>query len=139
MQSNDIGTCETCSRTFQYRLIHNGFNDSAFAYCDYCGCEASLSGWFKDIPPQAQFIGRGPINLEAEAFLQPCSCGGRFRGSAAPRCPHCKSALSPELARLYIESNAPGTAKGWRWQCSWQGLYSIIIDGRCVKDNWLQS
>jgi hypothetical protein len=132
--SDAVGTCESCGRTFSYRLIHNGFNDSAFAYCDRCGCEATLSGWHK--APEAQLKVHGPVNPEAEALLQPCSCGGTFRATASPRCPHCHTALSPEAARSYIEAHAPGTANGWRWQGAWSGLYSVIVEGRWVQDNW---
>jgi uncharacterized paraquat-inducible protein A len=132
------GTCDACGQTFEYRLIHNGFNDSAYAYCDRCGCAASLNGYYKNIPPQAHLKIHGPINPEAEALLQACSCGGTFRADAAPRCPHCKFPLSAEGARSYIEANAPGTAKGWRWQRSWKGLYSLIVEDRWVQDNWLR-
>ena len=76
MRPTDTGTCESCGHTFQYWLIHNGFNDSAFAYCDRCGCEASLSGWYDRIPPHAHLKIHGPVNPEAVALLQPCSCGG---------------------------------------------------------------
>jgi hypothetical protein len=139
MRPTDTGTCDMCGRTFQYWLVHNGFNDSAYAYCDTCGCEASLSIWCQDIPPQAHLKPHGPVNPEAEGLLRPCSCGGTFRAHATPRCPHCNSALSAESARSYIEANAPGSATGWRWQGSWQGLYSLIVEGRSIKDNWLRS
>lgn len=139
MNSAAIGTCDTCAHTFHYRLIHNGFNDSAYAYCDSCGCEASLNGYGKDVPHEAHLKLHGPVNPEAESLLQPCPCGGAFRGSASPRCPHCKAALSAEAARSYIQANAPGTAGGWKWQGSWQGLYSLVVEERQVRDNWLRS
>jgi hypothetical protein len=132
----DIGICDSCSRTFSYRLIHNGFNDSAFAYCDRCSCLASLSAWHKSIPAAAQFRAHGPVTPETEALLQPCQCGGTFRASASPRCPHCNHPLSAEAATSYVEANAPGTAKGWKWQRSWQGLYCVIVEGRAVSDVW---
>jgi len=47
------GSCEHCRHEFPYALIHNGFNDSAFAYCDACGTTSILSGWFKSIPADA--------------------------------------------------------------------------------------
>jgi hypothetical protein len=137
MPRDDIGTCESCSQTFSYRLIHNGFNDSAFAYCDRCGCSASLSGWYKAIPPAAHFRAHGPVTPDTEVLLQGCRCGGRFCATASPRCPHCNHELSAESATSYIEANAQGTAKGWKWQRSWQGLYSIVVDGRAVSDVWL--
>jgi hypothetical protein len=132
----DQGECEHCGSHFGYALIHNGFNDSAFAYCDSCGRTAILSAWFEGIPEEADFKPHGPVSLESEARLSPCECGGTFRSAAAPRCPSCNSELSARTARSWIEANAPGTAKGWRWQGSWSGLYAIVVEGRFVKDNW---
>lgn len=81
------------------------------------------------------------INSEIEPFLTPCFCGGHFRKGATPRCPDCGMTLSAESATNYIEKNAPGTAKGWRWQRNWSGIYCIAIEGpeqqgklRLVKD-----
>ena len=71
-----------------------------------------------------------------EQYLQPCECGGRFKRGSAPRCPHCNEPLSPELATSYIESNAPGTKKGWRWQRNWSGLYCIVIEDKRVDNKF---
>jgi len=136
MTKVDTGVCEVCRQSFNYLLIHNGFGDTAYAYCDKCGRTAFVSGWSKNIPVAAKLKLHGPVNPEAEALLAPCSCGGAFRAGATPRCPHCRSPLSAELATVYLEANAPGTAKGWRWQRSWQGLYAIVIDGNSTKDPW---
>jgi hypothetical protein len=43
-RTHDIGDCEHCKKKFGYYLIHNGFNDSAYAYCDTCGSTALLDG-----------------------------------------------------------------------------------------------
>lgn len=32
---------------------------------------------------------------------------------------------SAEKATAWIEANAPGTKKGWRWQRNWIGTYAI--------------
>lgn len=136
MARADIGTCGSCDQTFTYQLIHNGFNESAFAYCDQCGSTALPDGWHEGIPESAEFKVHGPVNPEAEALLQRCPCGGHFLASASPRCPRCGEVLSAEEARSYIEANAPGTQKGWRWQGSWGGMYCIIIEDRLIKDNW---
>ncbi len=136
MARENIGTCESCDQSFAFQLIHNGFNDSAFAYCDQCGSTALLDGWNEGIPESVEFKVHGPVNPTAEALLQPCSCGGRFLASASPRCPHCSAPLSAEEARSYIEASAPGAQEGWRWQGNWDGMYCIIIEDRLVKDNW---
>ena len=129
-----LGTCENCKRNFAYATIHNGFNDSAFAYCDRCGRAAFFSAWSKR-PSDAVFQ-QGSLPSHLESLCAPCECGGNFRANASPRCPHCHEELSAELAASYIERDAAGTAKGWRWQRSWNGLYAIVIEGRSAKDPW---
>jgi hypothetical protein len=134
--SKTRGYCSHCASDFLYRLIHNGFNDSAYAYCDVCGCTALLSGWATDIPVEAGLVIHARITPSVEPFLRRCSCGGRFTSRAAPRCPHCQFELSAGDATSFLEANAPGTDVGWRWQCSWDGLYCIIIGDRVTYDPW---
>jgi len=136
MRTNDIGTCEHCEAHFEYHLIHNGFGDSSYAYCDKCGKACLLSGWFKGVPKDANLKIHKCITPEVESFLQACSCGGRFKSGASPRCPTCHKELSADRATVYIEKNAPGTAKGWNWQRNWTDLYMIIINNLVVRDNW---
>ena len=136
MAREDVGTCGSCNQTFAYRLIHNGFNGTAFAYFDHCGSTALLDEWYKGVPRSAKLKVHGPVNPEAEALLKPCPCGGRFLASASPRCPHCSAELLAEEARSYIEANAPGTQAGWRWQGSWDGTYCIIVEDQLFQDNW---
>jgi hypothetical protein len=124
--------------SFAYALIHSGFNDSAYAYCDRCGVTAILSGWSADIPAQAGLQLHERITPSVEPFLAPCSCGGRFSASASPRCPTCDEPLDANTAGQFIEADALGAAQGWRWQRSWDGLYAIIINGREVQDPWLR-
>jgi len=76
----------------------------------------------------------GEVSATMVQRLKPCECGGFFRRGASPRCPNCDEALSAELASIYIERNAQGTAKGWRWQKNW--LYCIIVEGKVVNDNF---
>ena len=128
------GTCDRCDQTFEYRLIHSGFNDTAFAYCDSCGGVAFLSIYSRK--PPGVVLDFGTIAPEVEPFLAPCDCGGRFRADAAPRCPNCHQPLSAERATAYIEANAPGTAKGWRWQRAWHGLYALVVENRSVENPW---
>jgi len=130
----DGGACDRCSQSFQYRLIHNGFNDSSYAYCDSCCYTALLDHWSapKDVPR----LDYGIIAADIEQHLLACPTRGCFRASASPRCPHCNEPLDPVLAGDYIERQAPGTAKGWRWQRSWDGIYCIIIDERLASDPW---
>ena len=131
------GTCEHCGATFGYYLIHNGFNDSTYAYCDSCGGTAVLN-----LLTAEQRLGRlpdlvVPIPDDLAHHLAPCACGGRFVAEAVPRCPTCREALSPKSAGAWIEHNAPGARQGWRWQQSWNGLYAIVIGENEVSDPWV--
>ena len=131
------GACEHCGGFFSYSLVHNGFHDSAYAYCEACGMCALFSGWFRDIPKDVSLTLYGPLAPTAEPFLRPCLCGGHFRANAKPRCPHCSKELCAEKAARYIESNAPGTRLGWRWQRNWVGVYSIVIENRFADNPWM--
>ncbi len=129
-----IGFCEHCGVPFQYCLLHNGFNDSAYAYCDKCPFSAVLN-WSHT----SELVGlelHQRIASRIEPFLRPCPCGGDFRAAADPKCPACGVALSAEKAASYIEPNAPATGIGWKWQRTWAGVYSIILDDKVVRDWW---
>ena len=134
---DSLGTCDVCDTTFSYQLIHNGFNDSAYAYCANCGMTALLSSWADNIPIAAGFRPHQRITESVQPFLTPCACGGRFTVTAAPRCPKCRSELSAERATEFIERNASGTNVGWHWQRTWSGMYAIVINGSQVSDNWV--
>jgi hypothetical protein len=71
-----------------------------------------------------------------EQYLLPCECGGKFSKGNSPRCPQCNQSLSADKATGYIEAQSPGTAKGWRWQRDWQGIYCAVINDRRVSDNF---
>ncbi len=136
MADDNVGKCSICPREFHYTLFHNGFNESAYAYCDKCGKTAVLSGWFDGVPAAASLKLHQKISPEIEIYLKPCECGGQFKHDASPRCPECLSELSAVEAADYIERNAPGTEKGWRWQQNWDGIYCIAIEDSVVNDNW---
>ena len=135
LQPRCYGFVPHCGGAFRYRLIHNGFNDSAYAYCNRCSFTVLLSGWNH----AAQRIGlriHQRITPHVEALLKPCPCGDAFLSSAEPKCPHCARSLSAAKATTYIERDAPGTAKGWRWQQSWSGIYSVVLNDNHVQDWW---
>lgn len=136
MRRDGTGVCSTCCHAFGYMLVHNGFNDSAYAYCDQCGGTALFSGYSELVPLAIDVGFHGPLKTAAETLVLPCHCGGRFLGTAAPRCPKCRAALSADQAAIYIERDAPGYSKGWRWQRTWQGLYAIVIDDQLTNDPW---
>ena len=130
------GTCEHCGSVFPYEIVHNGFNDSTSAYCDRCGTTAVLNlvGLQKRLVVMPKLV--VPISAEIENLLLPCACGGQFRGDAPARCPTCGKALSAQVAAKWMEQNAPGAQRGWRWQRTWAGLYALIIAEKVVFDPW---
>lgn len=131
-RKDDVGSCDACAAQFSYHLIHNGFNDSAYAYCDACGCTALLDWYGRsrniDFQPFKQ------NGKEVESRLLPCPCGVHFAADAEPRCPGSSHTLSPTKAASWIELNAPGAAKGWRWQGNWSDAYCIIINQAKVNN-----
>lgn len=129
------GSCDKCDRAFDYYVVHNGFNDSSYAYCSGCGLTALIDTNQKDrsdegLPPHRSITAKG------EHSLAGCGCGGSFKAGATPRCPHCNHELSAKEAARWIESQAPGTSKGWKWQNNWEGLYAIVINDRVVSNPW---
>jgi hypothetical protein len=129
------GQCEHCGKQFNYYLIHSGFNDSFYAYCAVCGMTAELSIYDQRMPKN--YGGCPPfqeICEKLEPYIQPCACGGTFKKGAAPRCPYCLKPLSAETAAIYIERNALGTSKGWRWQRNWHDTYCMVVENRLVTD-----
>jgi len=129
--------CDHCGGTFQYQITHNGFNDSAYAYCDSCSLTVLLSGWTQTAKRVALRIHQR-ITPDLIMLLKPCRCGGAFRSSADPKCPTCATGLSPVTVTSYVERNARGTERGWHWQQSWSGIYSIVLNEIFVEDWWDQ-
>ena len=132
-----IASCGHCAQDFHYYLIHNGFNDSCYLYCDSCGKTAIFNLWNKNLPKglQRNEVSQGKAPSALEPFVPECACSGNFRVSAAPRCPHCKTVLSAEGMTEDIEAKAAGRKKGWRWGGTWSGMYCIVIDDQLVEDN----
>ena len=123
------GDCDLCGRTYRYSLWHAGFGGSSYAYCEDCGILATFNysnPILSTLPPLSA------LNLDIdsawEPFLHPCTCGGRFRKGASPRCPYCQVPLSAEYAAGHIERNSLGAARGWHWQGNWSGVYCIAIE-----------
>jgi hypothetical protein len=140
------GDCEHCLRTFRYTLLHAGFGDFSYAYCDCCGMLATFN--YSDsilvkLPPPA--APHQVIDSDWEPFLDACACGGSFRSGAAPRCVFCNSVLSAVHAATHIERNTVGSGRGWHWQGNWTDLYCIALEDpkdpgslRQVEDPFLE-
>ena len=72
MRTPDPGKCETCSNAFGYILIHSGFNDSQYAYCDHCGMTAILDHYSPKCPKPLPAEPYRTISETMEPLLQPC-------------------------------------------------------------------
>jgi hypothetical protein len=129
--------CNNCQAKYRYDLFHSGFGDMSYAYCDSCGRAALLSYWDKQFP-KISLAGRAHqvITQELEEYLAPCECGGAFKANATPRCPSCMQPLSAQAVTEVIESNAPGTKQGWRWQQNWTGLYVFVVEDKKELHPW---
>ena len=135
-RADSIGICEHCNTNFEYVIFHCGFGDCSYAYCDLCGRTAILSMWDKRWPKLSNCEVQQEICTAMEAHIDACECGGSFRKGNSPRCPNCNMTISADLATSYIERNAPGTLKGWRWQRTWSGTYGIVIEGKRIDNNF---
>jgi hypothetical protein len=136
MAELSLGTCEHCQKHFEYSLVHCGFSDCIYAYCDSDGTTAILSLWDNRIPNLPDCPLQQEICSAMESYMSSCECGGQFRKGSVPRCPHRNLPLSAELATTFIENNAIGTKKGWRWQRSWTGTYCIVIENKKIDNNF---
>ena len=115
MGSSTGHTCRRCGTHFAAR--HGGGFYFDLLHCDACGRTATLGHadlgdihlrYVKGLPSpyavtrsamdrriQAEYpgepLGQDEYRAAAEATLDPCACGGRFRYDAPPRCPTCRS------------------------------------------------
>jgi len=91
-------TCPNCKAKITRDhpdVIHAGFDDSGFLYCDKSG---DLLFWSAFDPTYKKIVdGVLPWTLsdeqkkKVESALKECDCGGKFLFSAPPRCPNCNS------------------------------------------------
>jgi hypothetical protein len=123
------GDCEHCCKLYHYTLLHAGFGDYSYAYCDSCGMLATFNYSSSFLPSLPRLSAQHQvIDASWEPFLLPCECGGHFRSGASPRCVFCKERLSSDHAAPHIERNSIGAGRGWRWQKSWTDVYCIAIE-----------
>jgi hypothetical protein len=124
--------CTACDTRFSVREGGGFFFD--LLHCDRCGMAHSVShqdlgdvhlGFVKGLQGpyalaraemdrriQAEYPGepltRDEYHVAAEATLDPCACGGRFRYGALPRCPTCASTRvtwkpNPKAMHLFVD------------------------------------
>lgn len=127
--------CSTCSELFSVEVLHAGFDDSEFLYCDHCHRVAVLNIYsgrstaLRDLAQAGLWTWRDSpgARSQIEALLAPCECGGHFTFDAVPRCPHCRDPLILDSVLSQLD------ARGW-WKQGWRGVYCLITAGGRVDD-----
>jgi len=86
-------TCRNCGNTFTSR--YGGGFSFVDVRCDKCGKEKTAPNKVLNmlclVINEDKFKINEEINLEIEAAIGRCECGGRFSINAPVRCPQCKS------------------------------------------------
>jgi hypothetical protein len=64
-----------------------------------------------------------------------------LRGSIRSRCRSevsklCTASVGDEGDYVHQRAFASAATKKWRWQKSWSGVYSLILDDKVVQDWW---
>jgi len=49
-----LAICEYCKNEFRFLLIHSGFNNTAYFYCDSCGTTALLDIYNENYPNKVE-------------------------------------------------------------------------------------
>ncbi len=103
------GDCEHCCRIYHYTLLHAGFGDYSYAYCDRCGTLATFdysSSFILNLPAlQTQ---HQAIEASWHPFIAECACGGHFRSDASPRCVFCSGAALGRTCRCAYRAQFSG-------------------------------
>jgi hypothetical protein len=123
------GDCEHCGQMYRYSLLHSGFGDCSYAYCDACGTLATLNNSSSFLLSMPRAVSPHQVIDSAwEQYLRSCDCGGTFRRGASPRCVVCTQPLSAVYATGHIEHNFVSGVRNWRWQRNWTDTYCIEIE-----------
>jgi hypothetical protein len=89
----DLLHCDTCGRGRS--VSHQELGDIHLRFVKGLDRPYAVARMAMDRRIQAEYegepIGRDEYHALAEASLEPCHCGGRFRYDAEPRCPTCRS------------------------------------------------
>ena len=115
------GTCESCESSFPYYLIHNGFNDSTYAYCDHCGRLAilNLAELEKRIGPLPPLVSSSRSPRKARHPSNPARATADFVGRrrhaalrAGRRCPRKRRRNGSNGTRRERRAAGDGSAHG---------------------------
>lgn len=130
--------CKCCGAVVEGELYHLGFSDMGCMYCDSCPRvmllkDHTLAARNGINRPQLQAGDPGweyydrhllPYYAQFEALFKSCTCGGRFRVSAAPRCPLCNG----PILGISPEADKPST---------WHKGHVFVTVGALTDAEWL--
>jgi hypothetical protein len=89
----DLLYCDECGQT--KGVAHKDLGDIHLGFAKGLDHPYAVARTWMDEHIQAKYRGdsltREEYRAAAEATLDPCTCGGRFRYDAPPRCPTCRS------------------------------------------------
>ena len=98
-----IYECPACHYTIKVdypKVIHAGFSNCGFLYCDKGGDLVTWSSFDKVyeslIPNKHPWTLNAKEKALVERSLTACPCGGKFTFAAKPRCPNCNHEI-PEI------------------------------------------
>jgi putative hemolysin len=136
------GQCDSCGVAFDWYPIHNGFDNSFYAYCSGCGTTAILDFYGTPLTqhPAVAKLPTGEIPQEIEYLLQSCSCGSRFQAGAKPRCPRCAHELLPRAGANGGSSSVAPQRRNAGWPLTWNPaqIYCIFINDKVVNNPFRQ-
>lgn len=132
-------TCKSCDAHVTGELYHLGFSDMDCMYCDSCPRvlllkDHSLAERYGIKWPHLQPGDIGwenynrhllPYYARLEALFKPCICSGRFKASAAARCPKCNN---------FLAGAAPPADQPSRWQSKGHVFMTL---GSVIDTEWL--
>jgi len=106
----DLLHCDTCGETHTVR--HEDLGDIHLGFVKglpgpYAVTRAAMDRQIRQGYPGAP-LSRDEYHAAAEATLDPCPCGGRFRYDAPARCPGCRSTsemwdLDPKAPQMFYD------------------------------------
>ena len=143
-----ISTCDSCGKSFLFRMYHVGFSEVDYYYCNRCTnylavslmdrkynqlLEKLLVKRVATFSPRYEFSDEEiRLNLENYEMIEqqfiPCSCGGRFEYLANCLCPYCNTPyidffndLFRKADHYYVVEMVEPKAESFYGESTWKG------------------
>ena len=121
-------TCKFCKQLIKVeypKIIHSGFDDTGFMYCDKCG---DILTWDAYDPNYEAIVGdklpwmlNDDEKIRVEKAVISCDCGGNFKFEAKPRCPKCNNEIPdilPDAIHFIILNNEINSRERNIWKAT---------------------